>query len=68
MKFLLLLVLLGVAAFCGFGFAATFEPIEQSQQLMWRTTYGIVGLAAIACVTWILVKGGRNRSFKERDK
>ena len=59
MKPIALLVFLGVAAFCVFGFAATFEPLEQGQQFMWRTAYGAAGLASIACVVWILAKGFR---------
>lgn len=57
MKPILILVLLGVVAFCAFGFLATFEPIEQGQQLMWRAAYGVVGVASIACMAWALAKG-----------
>ncbi|MFT4515929.1 MAG: hypothetical protein ACI89X_002341 [Planctomycetota bacterium] len=68
MKFTLLLMLIGIAAFCAFGFAATFEPMERSQQLMWRTASGIVGVASIACVVWALVKGRRARGLKGSDE
>ena len=57
MKPILILVLLGLAAFCAFGFVATFEPIERDVQLAWRTAYGVVGLAALAGMALLLVQG-----------
>ncbi|MEM7261378.1 MAG: hypothetical protein AAF488_05260 [Planctomycetota bacterium] len=54
MKFLLAVTLLGVTAFCGFGFLATFEPLDRSMQIAWRVAYGsgflgaLVGMAALA--------------------
>lgn len=59
MRPVLLVVLLGIAAFCAFGFAATFEPMEASQQLVWRSGYGVIGLASIAGMVWILTKNRR---------
>lgn len=68
MNSLLRLILLGVAAFCAFGFAATLEPIERGQQLMWRTAYGVVGVASIACMAWTLVTGRGARSPEGSDE
>ncbi len=39
--------LLLVFGFCVFGFIATFEPLPPVQQWVWRTVYGLVGLASI---------------------
>jgi hypothetical protein len=42
------LVLLAVAAFCLFGFLATFEPTTNSVQFMaFRIGYAVVGLASV---------------------
>jgi hypothetical protein len=68
MKSILLVILLGIAAFCAFGFAATFEPLERSQRLMWRTAYGIIGVAATGGVVWALVKRRRTRGLKGSDE
>ena len=68
MRSLFLIVLLGITAFCAFGFAASFEPIEQGQQLLWRVTYGIGGLGSMAWGAWALAKGRRNRRLQERDE
>jgi hypothetical protein len=40
-------VLLGVASFCAFGFAATFEPLEGHNVLAWRLGYGGGALLAL---------------------
>jgi len=38
---------IGVLLFCGFGFMATFEPLDRHVQITWRAVYGIVGLLAV---------------------
>lgn len=43
-RVLLMLVLLAIAAFCLFGFLATFEP---PQYPGWRVAYGTVGVICI---------------------
>jgi hypothetical protein len=45
--------LLAIAAFCGFGFLATFEPLDRGTQLFWRIVYGLVGLACLAQILWL---------------
>ena len=43
------LVLLAVAAFCLFGFLATFEPTDKTTQfMMFRIGYGVVGLGCLS--------------------
>ncbi|MFQ5748599.1 MAG: hypothetical protein ACE5H3_03975 [Planctomycetota bacterium] len=59
MRIVFALVLLVAAAVCVFGFAATFEPLEPDQQLMWRIVYGTGALAALIGVVWVLAKGRR---------
>ena len=49
------LVLLAVAAFCVFGFLATFEPIDPEAQLIWRAVYGGVGLGCVAGAVWLIL-------------
>lgn len=41
------LVLLAVAAFCGFGFLASFEPVELATQWTFRIIYTLAGLGAL---------------------
>ena len=62
MKCIVILAALVVAAFCIFGFAATFEPLDRGQQLTGRAVYGAGFLASIVVVAWTLVKGRRARS------
>ena len=40
------LLLLGIAAFCGLGFLASFEPHE-GNRLAWPMVYGFFGFAAL---------------------
>ncbi len=55
MRVLLALALVVIAAFCSFGFLATYEPLESA--LGWRIGYGA---AVIACLfgAWRLLRGG----------
>ena len=59
---LLAVVLLGVAAFCVFGFLATYERPGWS---VLRVTYGVVGLLALvgAGVLILRSRGGPSRGF-----
>ena len=41
-------LLLVVAAFCAFGFLATFEPLPPAVQWTWRGIYIVI---ALACLT-----------------
>ncbi len=52
------LLLLGVTAFCVFGFMATFEPLDASIQLTWRIVYGMVGITCLG-LTVALLRPGR---------
>jgi hypothetical protein len=47
-----MVLLLGLAAYCIFGFVATFEPMEPSKQITWRVIYVVAALASIAAVAW----------------
>ncbi len=58
-KSCLVLSLMTVAAFCAFGFVATFEPIERGLQIMWRALYTTGALASLAGVGWVLTSGRR---------
>ena len=50
---------LGLAAFCGFGFLASFE-LAASQGLPWQLAYSVIGLGSL--VTGLLgLKGVSNR-------
>jgi hypothetical protein len=46
------LALLAVAAFCAFGFAATFEPSTQNF-VLWRVGYGMALAALAAGLIWL---------------
>jgi len=52
------LALCALAAFCFFGFLATFEPLEADRAMTWRLVYGAVGGSA---VLGVLVLGRRFR-------
>lgn len=54
------LLLLAVAAFCLFGFLATFEPTDRpSQFLAFRVGYGVVGVGCLAGIVALVVKAVR---------
>lgn len=55
MRIIIALVLLGVAGFCVFGFAATFEPMGW-QRFVWRTVYAVVGTVCLLVVIRTLAK------------
>lgn len=54
---LLAAVLLGVAAFCIFGFLATFEP---PGFMGWRILYVLGGLVSLGGVFWIALRRPMN--------
>lgn len=59
MKFLVAilgsLLLLAVAAFCGFGFLATFEPTTNTTQFMaFRIAYSVFGLGCLVGVGFLV--------------
>jgi hypothetical protein len=59
MRVLLALILVALAAFCAFGFLATFEPVDGA--LGWRVGYGV---AIFACLYGMLrlLRRGSNES------
>lgn len=52
MRLVLPLVLLAVAAFCVYGFLATFEPVAGA--LAWRVGYGVAAVACLAGASALL--------------
>lgn len=51
-----LLFLLAVAAFCGFGFLATFEPTDKTNQFMaFRIGYSVIGLGCLVGIGFLIV-------------
>lgn len=45
------LVLLAIAAFCVFGFMATFEPTDRpTESLTFRIGYSVIGIGCLASV------------------
>jgi len=54
------LILLAVAAFCGFGFLATFEPTDNAAQFMaFRIGYAVIGLGCSIGVGILIVNAVR---------
>ncbi len=50
------LLLLAVAAFCVFGFLATFEPTDNAAQFMaFRIGYSVIGLGCVVGVGFLIV-------------
>ena len=57
---ILCLLLLAVSAFCGFGFLATFEPLENpAAGIVFRIGYGVIGSAAILGIVLLIVRACR---------
>ena len=48
------LALLAITGFCIFGFMATYEYSEASKRLPWQIGYGVLGLACLSGVAWLL--------------
>ena len=59
MKLLRTLLLLMLAAFSGYGFLASFEPLEGAMR--WRVGYGAVGLGCLYGV-WRTLRQGEGGS------
>ena len=55
-KVLPILVVLGVAGVCAFGFATVGTHTEDAA--LWRTTYGVVGAVALVVAARMLQKEG----------
>ena len=54
------LLLLGVAAFCVFGFLATFEPTNNPGQFMaFRIGYSVVGVGCLVGIGFLIVNALR---------
>jgi len=53
-RVLLVAMLASVAAFCVFGFLATFEPLPWATQWAWRAVYSVVGLLSVTAAVWVL--------------
>ncbi|QEF97923.1 hypothetical protein Mal15_19690 [Stieleria maiorica] len=54
------IALLAVAAFCGFGFLATFEPTDNvSQFLAFRIGYAVIALGSMVGVGLLIVDAVR---------
>jgi hypothetical protein len=49
-RVLAILVLLGITAFCVFGFLATWEYPEASDRLPWQAGYGLIGVLCLGGV------------------
>jgi hypothetical protein len=54
----LCLLLLAVSGFCGFGFLATFEPLENpATGIVFRIGYSVIGLSAILGIVLLIRRG-----------
>jgi hypothetical protein len=54
------LLLLAIAAFCVFGFLATFEPTDNVTQFMaFRIGYGLIGIGCLVGVGFLIVNAVR---------
>jgi len=52
------LLLLIVAAFCLFGFLATFEPTgNESEFMIFRIAYAVIGIACLAGLCFVILRG-----------
>ena len=54
------IMLLGIAAFCVYGFMATFEPIDNATTVwVFRIGYSVVGIACVAGALLAILKALR---------
>ena len=56
LQIVLALVLLFPAAFCVFGFVATFEPMDAVRQWTFRITYIVLGLGLAATILALFIR------------
>ncbi len=64
----LCLLLLAVSAFCGFGFLATFEPLDNpASGMAFRIGYGVVGLSAILGIVLLIMRGCRLQNAPDEE-
>lgn len=54
-RILIAIALLVVAAYCVFGFLATFEPNDPMRQLAWRVVYALIGATCAVYAGWLLI-------------
>ena len=55
------LLLLALAAFCLFGFLATFEPTTNTTQFMvFRISYVVIGVGCLAGIGLLIAKASRH--------
>jgi hypothetical protein len=52
MRLAFIFISLIVLAFCLYGFAATFEPMNATTQWTWRVVYGLIGSACMGQLVW----------------
>ena len=65
LKVILMAMCLFVAAFCAFGFLATFEPQEPGKQsgvLFMRIFYGVMGIKCLGLTIGVVVSFFRRKS------
>ena len=51
------LLILAIAAFCGFGFLATFEPTDNA--LVFRVGYTVIGMGCLIGVSFLIMNAVR---------
>ena len=55
-----ILFALGFAAFCGFGFLASFE-LSSSQRWPWQLAYALLGIGSLVASTFLLLRSSARR-------
>ena len=65
---ILCVLLVAVSAFCGFGFMATFEPLENpAAGMVFRIGYGVIGLSAILGIVLLIARAGRLQNTPDEE-
>ena len=59
------LILLPIAAFCVFGFMATFEPDESVEFMVFRIGYTVIGLGCLAGIIALIANCFRRKMNSE---
>jgi hypothetical protein len=60
------IIVVAIAAFCVFGFMATYEPLDPGAQITWRIIYGAIGGICAVAAVWSCYRAEKVREADSR--